>query len=139
MSKLNQTPCSFLYIGLVSTILFMLVFLNTCYDKPRKIELTIHVVGKVTKNTDGSPIANAEVQITAAISKVLRTTKTNEEGQYELTYYGKCNRADPGTILYVRVRRPEGFLVQPPSFYMLECIEETQTFNFQLKPQPPPI
>jgi hypothetical protein len=118
----------------------MLVFLNTCYDKPRKIELTIHVVGKVTKNTDGSPVANVEVQITGGgISKVLRTTNTNEDGQYSITYYGKCNRADPGTILYVRVRRPEGYLTQPPSFYMLECIEETQTFNFQLKPQSPPI
>ena len=136
MLKLNQTPISFLYIGIFSTIVFMLVFLTNCYDEPRKTELTIHVVGKVTKNTDGSPVANVEVQITAgSIGKVLRTTNTNEDGQYSITYYGKCNRGDVGTTLYVRVRRPEGYLTQPPSLYMLECIEETQTFNFQLKPR----
>ena len=136
MPKLNHAPCSFLYIGLFSAMLFLFVFLNACSDKPRKTEISIHVVGKVTKKTDDSPMANVEVQLTASITKVLRTTNTNEDGQYSITYYGKCNKGDVGTTLYVRVRSPEGYYQHPPGFYMLECIEETQTFNFQLIPQP---
>ena len=136
MPKLNHAHCSFLYKGSFSATLFILVFLSACSDKPKKSELKIHVFGKVTNKNDSSLMANVEVQLTANITKVLRTTNTNEDGQYSIIYYGKCNRGDVGTTLYVRVRPPEGYYLQPPSFYMLVCIEETQTFNFQLIPQP---
>ncbi len=136
MLKLNYPFLSFFFIRLFSATMFMLVFLIACPYEPKSSdkssEMKIHIIGRVTNKADGSPIANVEVQLTSSITKVLRTTNTNEDGQYSITYNGKCNRGDRGTTLYVRVRSPEGYYPQPPDLYLLECKEETQTFNFQL-------
>ena len=63
-------------------------------------------------------------------------TETNEDGQYSVTYNGKCNRGDPGTTLMVRLRRaPDGYHPELPVNHMLLCTEEIQTFNFWLTPE----
>jgi hypothetical protein len=136
MSTLNHKPYSFFYFCPSFITFFVLVFLIACPDKPGSGVVTINITGNVTDKTNGSPMANVEVQLTASFTKVLRTTETNEEGQYSISYYGKCNRGDPGTTLYVRVRSLEGYYPDLPASYILLCIKETQTFNFRLIPNP---
>ena len=136
MSKFNHKPFLFFYFRPFFVALFVLVFLIACTDKPGSGDVTINITGNVTDKTNGSPMANVEVQLTANVTKVLRTTETNEEGQYSISYYGKCNHRDPGKTLYVRVRPLEGYYPDLPASYILLCIEEIQTFNFRLIPNP---
>lgn len=136
MSEQNYKPFPSFCLG-VALVSFVLAFLIACPHEPAKTQLNITVVGQVTDITDGSPVANVEIRLTAQMHKVLRTTETNEGGQYTITYYGKCNRGDIGTTLQVRLGDvPEGYSRESPYSHLLLCVEEIQTFDFRVKSQP---
>lgn len=130
MTRITHALLSIFHLGLVSFVLSWLFFV-ACSDKPGSSHIKIHVVGKVS-DKNSFAMANVEIQLTKGIYNVLRTTQTSLKGEYSLVYYGKCNRSDPGTTLFVRIRAPDGFYPDLPASHMLLCTEDTQTFNFQL-------
>lgn len=80
-----------------SATLFVLIFLASYPDEPRSSILTVHVFGNVTDKTNSSPVADVEILLMSLDHKISRITETDENGQYSLTYKGKCNCGDRGT------------------------------------------
>ncbi len=117
-------------------LILILIFLNACSEETSvgSSEMHIYVDGTVTYKTNGSPAENVVVRFMTVTSNVLKTTTTDQEGKYSISYYGKCGTYDPGIHLTVTIMPPSGYKIVPPYRFYLECTSNIQTCNFQLEP-----
>ena len=122
-------------IGIMLIQVLMLIFLNACSEEETFMgsgEMQIHVVGTITYQENGSPAENVEVQLLEMTFSILKTTVTDQDGKYSINYYGKCSILSANTTLFVAPRPPAGYTSDWRPYNYLQCISDTQTFNFQL-------
>lgn len=128
---------------LILSVLYMLIFLTAC---PRVIDIeeewkTFSMTGTVTDANSGLPIADATVQIyyenTGHKPYEVKSTKTDQEGQYYMEYQGSLWIGDPSSSEQfsrpLRLRAmAEGYTTMGGS--LIQNTELLQTKNFQLPP-----
>ncbi|MHA2053793.1 MAG: carboxypeptidase-like regulatory domain-containing protein [Candidatus Hodarchaeales archaeon] len=137
--NINNISHPFSHLCILLIVVFVLIFLNACSEEETIMgsdEMQIHVVGTITYKANGSPAENVEVQFLNGIYQVLKTTVTDQDGKYFISYYGKCRTIDQKTTYKVRARSTDGYYPDWPNIYTLQCTSNTQTFNFQLIPKP---
>lgn len=122
----------------ILVVLYILVFFNACPRGPvAEEEITIQFNGTVTDESTGLPIAGANVQVYAyRINKVYQSTKTDQEGQYNMEYSGpfkyKNPLSDVGGSQPVELRAvAEGYT---SDFEQINTTDSFQTINFVLTP-----
>ena len=128
---------------LIPAVIYVLIFLTAC---PKVIDIeeeskTFSMTGKVTDANSGLPIADATVQIyyenTGHKPYKVQSTKTDQEGQYNMEYQGSLWIGDPSSPQ--QLSRPlrlramaEGYTTMGGS--LIQNTELLQTKNFQLPP-----
>jgi hypothetical protein len=139
MKKNNPLSHTIPQSCILLVVVFVLIFLNSCSEEETIMgsdEMQIHVVGTITYKASGSLAENVEVQLVNGIYNVLRTTVTDQDGKYSISYYGKCRTIDQKTTYKVRAMSTDGYYPDWPPIFTIQCTSNTQTFNFQLIPRP---
>ncbi len=137
-----------LKVIIIPSVFFILVFLVACPGTPFSEEEepeTLSITGTVTDANTSLPIADATVQIYYGSSgrrveyqwNVVKSTKTDQEGLYYLTYQGSVFFTDPSSSGYPLLRRlwlkatAEGYQWKDSEIHDTELL---QTIDFQLTP-----
>ncbi len=127
-----------LKVILIPFVLFILIFLVACPEAPfSEEEKTIHFTGTVTDENSGIPIADATVQVYNGVgNSVFKSTKTDQEGRYDMVYEGPFGVIDPSNPLGysqpMQLRAiAEGYSTRYNQIYRTVLF---QTINFKLPP-----
>jgi len=115
-----------------------LVFLVACPEAPfSEEEKTVRFTGTVTDENSGLPIADATVQVyNGGVDRVYKSTKTDQEGRYDMVYEGPFGVTDPSNPLGysqpMQLRAmAEGYSTR---YKQISLTALFQTINFQLPP-----